>query len=203
MEIYYFNQKLITRWINKRVIDFFRLLLMSGAALPLFSAGYIQANPPTLKFLFQLNDKEGFVPSNQLVIWLQRPGSEYVKTFFVSDYLACGSYIEDICPTWMRKLEGEDLSDDMIDAVSQATPDVGDVILEFDFPVDELDTGTYEYCIEIHVTREYNELYCGEIEITGKGNNPVIGDVHVDYLPEKCPKGNGLLSNINVTVVNE
>jgi hypothetical protein len=150
-----------------------------------------------------LNDKEGFVPSNQIAIWLQKAGGEYVKTFFVCDYLSYGGYtIPTICPHWVSKVKWGEASKEIVDAVSQATPDIGNVTLEFDFTYDELETGKYNYYIEIHVAENYNELYYGEIEIVDKMKNPIIGSMEIAYLPEKYYKGNGLLTNVKVAFEN-
>jgi hypothetical protein len=156
---------------------------------------------PKLEFSFQLNDKEGFIPSNLIAIWLQKQGGEYIKTFFVCDYLSYAGYtIPDICPDWASKVQWGEEAGEMVDAVTQATPDTGNVVLKFDFSADELGPGKYEYCIEVHVAEKYNELYCGEIEVFGNKTNPVISEPKVTYLPEKYPKGSGLLTNIKVTI---
>ena len=155
-----------------------------------------------LKFSFQLNDKEGFVPTNQLAIWIEKTDGNCFKTFFLCDYLAYGGFTDyTICPHWECRDQWVNSSVEVIDAVSQATPDIGDVILEFDLPVNDMPPGKYQYCIEIHVAENYNELYYGDIEINGK-DDPVIGEARVSYTPEKYPKGSNLLSNVQVTYTN-
>jgi hypothetical protein len=158
--------------------------------------------PSKLKFSFQLNEKEGFVPTNQLAIWIEKTDGNCFKTFFLCDYLAYGGFTDHtICPHWQCRDQWVNSSAEVIDAVSQATPDIGDVILEFDLPVNEMPPGKYQYCIEIHVAENYNELHHGDIEINGK-DDPIIGKNQVSYTPEKYPKGSNLLSNIQVTFTN-
>ncbi len=168
----------------------------------LLVAGCSSQNTAKLKFSFQLNKKEEFIASNQIAIWLQNSEGNYLKTFFVCDYLSYGGYtIPDVCPNWVSKSDWQKQPGEIVDAVSQATPDVGEVVLEFDFPGDELIPGKYKYCIEVHVAENYNELYSGDIEIEENGESR-FSEVAITYKPGKYEKGSGLLSNVKVEFEN-
>jgi len=66
--------------------------------------GFTNADVKKLEVTFQLNQMENFVPSNQLVIWLERPDGSFVKTLFISEYLAYGGYnLPEICSDWTSK----------------------------------------------------------------------------------------------------
>jgi len=179
----------------------FRLLV---PALLLFcAAGCGEPETPGLKVTFRLNTREGFIPSNQMAIWIQKPGGEFVRTLFVCDYLSYGGFaIPDICPEWVSKSNWKEQGREYVDAVSQATPDAGMVNLVFDFHADELKPGLYEYCVEIHVAEKYNELYRGKLEIDQITREIFIGDPEVIYLPDKYPKGSGMLSELKVEFKN-
>lgn len=158
---------------------------------------------PALVFSFHLKDIAGYIPSNQIAIWMEKENGDHVKTFFLCDYLAYGGFTnEDICPDWQGRRQWVQSSEEVIDAVSQATPTSGDVSMHFDFPAGGISPGKYRYCIEIHVKENYNELYCGEMEINARDSVAHIGEPEITYLPEKYSEGSGLLSNINVTYRN-
>ncbi len=138
------------------------------------------------------------MPSYQVAIWLEKLDGEYVKTLFVSDYLSYGGFnIPDICPDWAKKAQWADAPQEMVDAVTQATPDIGKVLFEFDIPKSGVPNGEYRYFIEIHITEDYNELYSGNIEIKDGGNGS-ISEAVVTYIPKKHPKASGILSNVEV-----
>jgi hypothetical protein len=168
----------------------------------LFAYGCSLSEDPKLEFSFHLNKKEGFVPSNQIAIWIEKSDGEYVKTFFVSDYLSYGGFnVKGICPVWVKKAQWNRAPQEMIDAVTQATPDIGNALFEFDCPKSEVPNGKYKYFIEIHNVGNYNELYSGDIEIKGDGNES-ISEAVVSYMPKKNPKASGLLSNVKVRYYN-
>jgi len=54
----------------------------------------------------------------------------------------------------------------------------------------------YIFCVQVHLTAEYNELYTGEIEI-GKAPSEGLGEV--SYSPEKHEKISGVLSEVKAT----
>lgn len=173
-------------------------------ALLLFgAAGCGEPETPGMKVAFRLNTREGFIPSNQMAIWIQKPGGEMVRTLFVCEYLSYGGFaIPDICPEWVSKSNWKAQGREHVDAVSQATPDAGMVNLVFDFQTDELKPGAYEYCVEIHVAEKYNELYRGKLEIDEVTREISIGDPEVTYMPDKYPKGSGMLSELKVEYKN-
>ncbi|VAW18621.1 hypothetical protein MNBD_BACTEROID01-2266 [hydrothermal vent metagenome] len=153
---------------------------------------------PKLEFSFQVNKTDSVMPSYQVAIWLEKLDGEYVKTLFVSDYLSYGGFnIEGVCPIWVKKSQWGSAPQEMVDAVTQATPDIGNALFEFDIPKNEVPNGEYKYFIEIHITEDYNELYSGDIKIEDSGNDS-ISEAVVTYLPKRYPKASGLLSNVKV-----
>ena len=135
---------------------------------------------------FKLNDIQSFVPSNQIAIWLETTDSSFVKTLFLSDYLSYGGYnIREICYDWSSKTKWDEVSKEEFDAVTSATPGIGDVKLKLECPVSLVPDGKYLIFIEVHLVDEYNELYKGELTISGKKS---VSDLEVIYRPGKYPK---------------
>jgi len=61
-------------------------------------SGFAGGKNRKFEFRFHLNDIQSFVPSDQIVIWLENSDSTLVKTLFVSEYLSYGGYnIPEIC----------------------------------------------------------------------------------------------------------
>ncbi|NOY97378.1 MAG: DUF2271 domain-containing protein, partial [Chlorobi bacterium] len=150
-----------------------KIIILIIALLPAFGCSLPENS--RLEFSFHVNEVEGAMPSYQVAIWLEKLDGEYVKTLFVSDYLSYGGFnVEGVCPIWVNKSQWGKATQEMVDAVTQATPDIGsNVILEFDIPKSEVPNGEYKYFIEIHITEDYNELYSGNIEIKDGGNESI------------------------------
>jgi len=162
----------------------------------------INAYSQKLEITFHLNQKEKIVPSYQMAIWLETPDGELVKTFFVCDYLSSAGFnLPEICPDWVSKDDWPDAPAELVDAVSQATPPVGDVKLRFNWDKKEITDGIYKLMIEIHITGKYNELYTGDIEIKSKRKKSICQPI-VKYLPEKHPKAGDLLSDVRAVFMN-
>jgi hypothetical protein len=155
-------------------------------ALIVLLTGFSGGKNRKFEFRFHLQDIQSFVPSNQMAIWLETPDSSYVKTLFLSEYLSYGGYnLPEICYEWSSKAKWDEVTQEEFDAVTAATPSVGDVELNLKCPADLIPVGKYLVFIEVHLVDEYNELYSAELEITGKKSTM---DLVVKYVPGKYPK---------------
>lgn len=161
-------------------------------------SGFAGGKNRKFEFRFHLNDIQSFVPSDQIVIWLENSDSTLVKTLFVSEYLSYGGYnIPEICTQWSSKANWNDATKEEFDAVTGATPGTGDVSLRLECPASIVPEGKYLVFVEVHLVDEYNELYSGEITISGKKS---INNLKVNYVPVKYPKKTegDLLTNVQV-----
>ncbi len=135
---------------------------------------------------FHLNNIESFVPSYQMAIWLETPDSIFVKTLFLSEYLSYGGYnIPEICFEWSSKAKWDEVTKEEFDAVTGATPGVGDVVLKLECPASIIPEGKYLLFVEVHLVDEYNELYAADLEVTGKKFSK---NLEVKYLPGRYSK---------------
>ncbi len=177
---------------------FVRKVFLAAAVIFLFTNAAItnKSGKKELVFSFHVNDKPGFHASFQMAIWLEKPDGSYVKTLYVSDYLSYGGFNhKEICPDWIAKSGWEQASGKEVDAVTGATFLTGDQSIGFACSKKQIPPGKYKYFIEIHLQENYNELYSGEIEV-GKEDTESVPEVK--FIPEKHPKGGGMLSNIIV-----
>lgn len=97
---------------------------------------------------YQMKDVKEIIPSYQLTIWLEKSDGTFAKTLFISEYLAYGGYLEyGICSSWTNKANWDNVTKEELDAVSDATPEPGDVRLELEFNLDELPDGEFQISI--------------------------------------------------------
>ena len=147
-----------------------------------------------LSIFYQLNETPGVAPSYQTVIWLEDAGGNYLKSLLVSEYLSYGGHNKpDICPTWSRSANWGNLTKSQFDAVTAATPDLGQNTVIIDCQEQNLSPGVYFYSVQTHVIEDYNILYRGRITI-GKGDTENIAEV--TYIPGKRPGTEHCLSNV-------
>lgn len=167
--------------------------------LIIFLTGSAGSKKRKFEILFHLNDIQSFVPSNQMAVWLESTDSTFIKTLFLSEYLSYGGYnIPEICNDWSSKARWEEATKEEFDAVTAATPAIGDVNLKIECPATMVPEGKYFIYIEVHLVNEYNELYTGELTISGKKS---VASLQVKHIPVKYPKKTegDLLSNVLVT----
>ena len=168
------------------------------AAVIILLTGFGGAKNRKFDISFNLNDIQSFVPSNQIAIWLETTDSSYVRTLFLSEYLSYGGYnIPEICNGWSSKTKWDEVTKEEFDAVTSATPRVGNVKIKLECPASLVPGGKYLIFIEVHLVNEYNELYSGELTISGKKS---VADLQVIYKPGKYPKKTegDILSNVRV-----
>ena len=155
-------------------------------ALVILLTGFSGSKSHKFEFRFHMNSIESFVPSYQMAVWIETYDSSLIKTLYVSEYLSYGGYNEpEICHEWSSKAGWDEITKEEFDAVTAATPSVGNVELKLECPSALLPEGKYLVFIEVHLAEEYNELYSCELEITGK---KVIKELKVKYIPGKYPK---------------
>jgi|GEM_PF-3553372 len=161
----------------------FRVIIV---LLVVLLSGFGSARKRKFEVTFHLNDIKSFAPSNQMAIWLEKTDSSFVKTLFVSEYLAYGGHnLPDICRDWSSKAKWGEATLKEFDAVTSATPRVGDVSLKLESPAGTVPDGKYLIFIEVHLVDEFNELYSGELMITGK---KAVCTLQANYRPGKYPK---------------
>ncbi len=144
-----------------------------------------------LELSFHLNKFEAFTSSDQMVVWLEKPDSTFVKTLFICDYLAYGGFaLTSICPDWTGRADWQNITKEKFDAVTAATPKHGDVKFEFEFQKESIPEGKYYIFIEVHLAENYNELYSGAINFS---DNKCTTDLKVNYIPTQHPQTSGTL----------
>jgi len=187
----------IYRKLKKSINIISKVILV---AVLILLTGFSGAKNRKFDISFNLNDIQSFVPSNQIAIWLEAADSSFVKTLFLSEYLSYGGYnIREICYDWSSKTKWDEVTKEEFDAVTSATPGVGDVKLKLHCPASLVPEGKYLIFIEVHLADEYNELYSGELTISGKKS---VANLQVMYRPGKYPKKTegDILSNVQVIV---
>ncbi len=160
-------------------------LLICSIILVVSILGFSNINR-TIELSFKLKNAESFISSDQMIVWLEKTDSSFVKTLFVSEYMAYGGYnLDYICPNWPERSEWEKISEVKFDAVTGATPGPGDVKFEFIVEKDSIPYGEYKLFIEVHLAEKYNELYSTIINLS---DTTCIRELNVTFIPEKYSK---------------
>lgn len=146
---------------------------------------------------YQMKDVKENTPSYQLSVWLEKPDGTFVKTLFVSEYLAYGGYLEyGVCPSWSKKAHWNNVTQEEFDAVTGATPKPGDVKLKIELSPDRVPDGEYRLYIQVHLTGDLNDTYRGKVKfIAGQKTTARIEPFEIKSGDEK-----GILSDIHVTI---
>jgi hypothetical protein len=127
-------------------------------------------------------------------MWLEDEEGRYFKTLFATDYVSyCGSNYKTICPEWVGVAGWDQVPKAELDAVTQATPPVGRHEIEVDCRRRCIPPGVYRYRVETHISREYNVVFHGTIEL-GSGESSSVAEM--TYLPEPHPRGQGVLRDV-------
>ena len=153
----------------------------------------------TLEISFLFNKAEGVVPSYQIAIWLETAEGQYVKTLFVSEYLAGpGISLEVVCPDWVKQANWEKVEESEFDAATRPTPPIGANVLKFNCKERKIAPGTYRFCVQAHISENYNILYRGNIAL---GQEASEGTAEVFYSPKKHPQASDILYNVRARYV--
>ena len=139
--------------------------------------------------------------SNQWAVWIEDGAGKFVKTLFVTDYMArrqgwkvrTQSLI-----TWVKAANIPNLPQAEIDAVSGATPPAGLHSVTWDLkdasgkPVIE---GEYIFRVEASLLRDNTALFTGKIRIGGVRS---ASNAEVSYFPAGADTlGRVLISEVN------
>lgn len=155
----------------------------------------------TLHVFFQFNKAEGDVePSYQLAIWLEDAQEHYAKTLFLSEYLSYGGYNDStICPAWNSQADWDKAPMEAYDAVTRATPPLGDNVFEFGLDTLGVEPGEYWCCVQAHLIEEYNILFKNKIEIgqTGESTSDPV------FEPKAYPGAETILANVTARIFKE
>lgn len=124
------------------------------------------------------------MPTRQTVIWLEKSDGTFVRSLFVSTWLAYGGYSHaNVCPSWNDKADWENITKEEFDAVTAATPEAGEESLfSFDFESSGLNAGSYVCNIETHIVGDYNIKYSSTIDVANKAQ--VLNPESI-YIPSK------------------
>ncbi len=140
-------------------------------------------------------------PSFQTVIWLENEKGKYLKTFLVTEYLSMGGYSDStICPDWQNLVSWESVSDEEYDAITSPTPPLGANTFKIDCEKEKIKSGKYRLCVQTHIDKEYNILYCGVIEVGGENKGSVVKKV---FVPKELPGEENTLSNVSIRYIKK
>jgi len=160
--------------------------LVSGCGIP--------SARRTLEISYEIGEAALLQPSYQTAIWLEDEKNRYVKSFFVSQYLSyCGSGYTTICPDWIGVANWDSVSEAELDAVTGATPRPGTQRLVVDCRERGIPPGSYQYCVQTHITEGNNILYRGKIDI-GKTESRNVAEV--TYSPGVPAGARGVLGKV-------
>jgi len=137
----------------------------------------------TLQISYAFSTAEGLEPSYQVALWLEREDGQFVKTLFISEYLAYGGFTDPtICPEWSKVAGWDKATEAEYDAVSKPTPPIGSNTLKVDCKARGIEPGTYVYCAEVHIVENFNILYKGKLAIGGAAAEDTAVPT---YIPKK------------------
>ncbi len=152
-----------------------------------------------LEFSYEFTKPADFEPSYQLSIWLEKENGEYYKTLFVTDYLSYGGYNDStICPAWSENANWDHALPEIFDAVTKATPPVGQNQLQIDCQDFKILPGLYQYKLQVHLVDTYNILAQGKINIGKKANESTALMLHE---PQQHTTGTNTIQNVVVKYI--
>ena len=171
-----------------------KLLLVVFCGLVCFGLAGCGKDGGTVEVYFTLNEVEGVVPSYQTVVWLEDEGGAIVHSALVSEYLSMGgNNKEGVCSSWSGKSGWSKKKQKEVMAVTRATPKAGATVVKVDCGKAGLEDGRYRYFVEVHIVKDYNVVYSGEIVVGAEDDWDVA---KVKHVPKKHDKGSGLVSDV-------
>ncbi len=152
-----------------------------------------------LEFSYEFTKPAEFEPSYQFSIWLEKENGEYYKSLFVTDYLSYGGYNDStICPAWSKNSDWDHASPEVFDAVTKATPPVGQNRLQINCQDFQILPGIYQYKLQVHLVDTYNILALGKINIGKKANESTALTLHE---PREHATGSNTIQNVIVKYI--
>ncbi len=150
--------------------------------------------PGSLKVSFELVQVSYPRPSYQTVIWLTDKDDQFIQSFFVSEWLAFNGYSRgDVCSKWVNVANWGDVSQDVFDAATGATPSTSENSMTIDCHKAGLEPGKIHCYIETHIVEDYNVYYKAEITL---GSKAVSVTPEPTYVPEKHAETGDVLVNV-------
>ena len=190
-----------------RHLPLLRLILLGGLAIP-FTApvGCGPGAPEPLTgrleaaFTLRPSASDDVEPSYQTTVWLEDREGNYLKSLYVSEYLAYGGYEdEEICPDWSRVADWASVPETTFDAVSSATPPLNEEYrVSLDLAGTGLMEGAYRFGVETHVIEDMNVLFRGEILLDGEAR---AVKAEAKYRPKRHPGAGAVIEGVEVRYV--
>ncbi|MBR5062973.1 MAG: DUF2271 domain-containing protein [Prevotella sp.] len=131
--------------------------------------------------------KQGGPGSNQYAVWIENEKGDVVKTLFVTSYTTKGRarggqqaqrgyIVRPTCvPTWVKTVKADEKTDQQLDAVTGATPQVsGKQTFTWDFTDEQgkvVPKGTYKVVVEATLFFESDIIYTGTFSTKDKAGN--------------------------------
>ena len=185
-------------------------LLLAIPAVALNKKGKAaKANYLEVSFNYQRQAGPG---SNQYAVWIENEKGEVVKTLFVTSYTTKGrvrgneqpmrGYIKrpHCVPTWVKNAKANDLTDQQLDAVTGATPQIdGKQTFIWDFTDQQGKTvknGTYHVFVEATLYQASDIIYKGIFSTKGKPGNISL----TSKLTEPDEKHKDMITNVKVVL---
>jgi hypothetical protein len=153
----------------------------------------------TLQVSYTFAMAQGLEPSYQIAVWLEKEDGRFVKSLFLSEYLAYGGFNDPtICPDWSRIAGWDKATEAEYDAVSRPTPPIGSHTLTVDCKAREIEPGTYVYGVEAHIVENFNILYKGRITIGGAAAEDTAA---ANYIPRKHESAADVINSVSARYV--
>jgi hypothetical protein len=139
--------------------------------------------------------------SNQYAVWIEDEAGRYVRTLFVTDYMARRQgwkVRQQSLTTWVKVADVKNTPQEKIDAVSGATPKSGNLSVVWDMKDitgKAVISGVYVYRIEGSLLWEKTVLWTGKIHVGGTQEK---SQAIISYFPEGADKvGKTLISDVS------
>jgi len=150
------------------------------------AVGVGAATPDNVKITFDLQ-RIAIKASNQYAAWIEDGNGRYVATIAATEFTARKGYIKrpESLSDWIKVSNWANSSEEVVDAVSMATPGTGPVVLEWDGKDSSgkiVPPGTYTYKLEGTIFWDKRVVWSGKITT---GDKPSSSVATAEYYPSK------------------
>jgi hypothetical protein len=142
----------------------------------------------------------GGIASNQFAVWVEDEAGKYIRTIFVTNYMARRQgwkTRQQSLVNWVKAVDVKNLPKEDVDALSSATPQSGKLSVVWDLKDaagKQAPAGIYIYRVEACLLWENNVLWTGKINV---GNAAETSRAEAIYYPEAAEKlGKTLISDV-------
>jgi len=139
--------------------------------------------------------------SNQYAIWIENEAGQYLRTIFVTDYMARRQgwkVRQQSLTTWVKAANVPNTPQADLDAVSGSTPQAGTYAVGWDLKDSsgrQVSAGVYTYRIEGSLLSENTVFWTGKIRVGGTSQT---SQATVSYFPDGADKlGRTLISDVS------